>query len=98
MGWRPCKDSEPFRLFGVGGERCGKKCPGGDQEVPALDAVQAPPSPGKTAGKSTLDRLLWVDSAFERLLSATLPSDALSGPIPIHCKRWPSRKQSFDDN
>jgi hypothetical protein len=59
------------RLLAVGGERGGKERTGRDQELPALDSVQTPPSPGKTAGKSTLDRLLWVDSAIERPLSVT---------------------------
>ena len=32
------------RRLGLGDQRCGKKCPGGDQEIPALDAVHAPSS------------------------------------------------------
>ena len=31
-------------LLGLGGERRGKKRPGGDQEVPAMDAIHAFPS------------------------------------------------------
>ncbi len=36
--------SDLGRLLGLGGERCGEKPTGHDQELPALDSVQAPPS------------------------------------------------------
>jgi hypothetical protein len=39
------------------------------RELPALYSFQTPPSAGKTAGKSTLDRLPWVDRAIERPLA-----------------------------
>ena len=35
--------SDLGRLLGIGGERCGKKRTGRDQEYPALDSVHAPP-------------------------------------------------------
>ena len=54
-------------LLCIGGERCSKKCPDADQEVPALNAVHALPSLER-CGKSTLDRLLWVDCDCERPL------------------------------
>jgi hypothetical protein len=55
--------SDLGRLLGLGGKRSSKKYPGSDQEVPALDSVHASP-PGRIAGKSTLQRLLRVDSVI----------------------------------
>jgi hypothetical protein len=46
-------------LLPISSDRCRKKCSGDDQEVPALDAAHAFLSPRKTAGKPTLDELLW---------------------------------------
>ena len=60
VGRQVAYSSDLGRLLGLGGERCGKKRPDGDQKAPALNDGPCFPSQ-KDAGKSTLDRLLWVD-------------------------------------
>ena len=45
VGRQVAYSSDLGRLLGLGGERRRKKCPGGDQEVPAMDAIHAFPIP-----------------------------------------------------
>ena len=51
--------NRPGRLLRLGGKRCGKNCPDGDQEVPALNAVHVSllqQVAGVYAGSATVDR------------------------------------------
>ena len=64
VGRQVAYSSDLGRLLGLGGEWCGKKRPDGDQKVPALNNGPCFPSQ-KDAGKSTLDRLLWVHCDVE---------------------------------
>jgi hypothetical protein len=58
------------RLLGLRGERCGKKCPDGYQEIPALGRGPCFPFPPK-GRQQVYACVLRGDAAIERPLSAT---------------------------